>query len=110
MTGLLTGPGIMTTVLWSPPGFLIRCGLLGLAFSDHLFELLVDLPGAFAGVRELRGLGQGLAEVLAGVVDFATRALDVVQSFLPADLKAVEAVLQPGDKSSGIGGTQVVCR
>jgi hypothetical protein len=59
----------------------------------HLLELLVDLACSVAGPGELVGLGERLANALAGVGDLAAGALSVGDRTRFALLQAVEAVL-----------------
>lgn len=86
-----------TAPWWALCRPLLLRGVSGLAFADHLAELLVDAPSASAGFGELRRLGEWLAKALAGMGDLAARPFDAAECFVLARLQAVQPVLQPGD-------------
>jgi hypothetical protein len=72
----------------------VRIGLFsGLLGFCHFPELLVDLAGSFADSGELVGLGERLADDLAGVSDLAAGVLSVGGRSRLVFLQPVKAVL-----------------
>ncbi len=78
----------------------------GWGFS-HLLELLVDLTRSVAGLYELGGLGEWLADALAGVSDLAAGALSVSVRVCLAFFQAAEPVLQTYDQAGRVGFAKV---
>jgi len=82
---------------WPSTGLRVRLRRRG-----HLSELLVDRPSPLAGLGELGGLGEGLADAFASVVDLAVGVAGVGEDDGFAVLQVVEAVLEPGHQGAGI--------
>jgi hypothetical protein len=78
--------------------------------GGHLCQLLIDPAGPLPGLGELGGLGEGLADALAGVIDLAAGVAGVGEDGGLAVLQVVEAVLEPGHQRARLRFSQIAGR
>jgi len=76
----------------------------------HLRELIVDPAGPLPRLGEFGGLGEGLADAFAGMIDLAAGVAGVSEDGGLAVFQVVEAVLKPGHQRARLRCPQIAGR